>query len=294
VKTTRSPEQVKAFVKKLRVYAVENPDGHERGILKQFPDLFIISAGFINYGYPVTPKVKEYSAYRGMYMTGDESLNSNKWIEENIKGHGNPLATVYPEDGGGVKGLKEGDTPSYLGLIPNGLNISERPDWGGFGGRFRLLTNALYTDIVDFQNGEWNERFTVSRWRPYFQNDFAARMQWCVSDYTSANHAPVAVLNKQAGLKQIEINAKPGEKIIFSAKGSADPDKNDLRYSWWNYWEAGTYPGKVDLTDKNSETSSFTVPSDAVSGAVFHVILEITDNGKPALTAFRRAVIRVK
>lgn len=294
VKSTRSEAAVNAFVQKLRVHAIENQDGHQREILKQFPTLFFISSGFINYGYPVTPKVRDYSAYRGMYMTGDESLISSQWVNNHINARENPLAALYPTDGGGTKGVKEGDTPSFLGLVPNGLNIPERPDWGGFGGRFRRLNRSLYTDVVDFQSGQWNERFSVSRWRPYFQNDFSARLTWCVRDYAGANHPPTAILNQYAGLNTVVVSAKAGEKVVLSAVGSADPDGNALFYRWWNYWEAGSYPGKVVVMNEGKVTASFYVPDDAPVGSVFHLILEVTDKGIPALTSFRRAVIITK
>ena len=32
----------------------------------------------------------------------------------------------------------EGDTPTFLSLIPNGMNSPEHPDWGGWGGRYEL------------------------------------------------------------------------------------------------------------------------------------------------------------
>lgn len=294
VKSTRNPAEVAAFVKKLRVYAIENQDGHERWILKEFPALFMISSGYVNLGFPLTSRIREYSAYRGMYMTGDETLVGSGWVQAHIKGQENPLAMVYPLDGGGVKGLKEGDTPSFLGWLPNGLNFPERPDWGGFGGRFRRLRNDLFTDIVDFQNGTWNERLSVSRWRLFFQNDFASRLDWCIRSYAEANHHPVAMLNKQADTGALKISAKAGGEVRLSASGSSDPDGQPLKYNWWNYWEAGSYPGKVDPLGQNKITCTFPVPADAPSGTVFHVILEVTDGGTPALTSFRRAVIKVK
>lgn len=294
VKSTRSPAEAEAFVRKLRVYVIENQDGHERWILKQFPALFMISSGYVNLGFPLSPRIREYSAYRGMYMTGDETLVGSGWVQAHIKGRENPLAAGYPLDGGGVKGLKEGDTPSFLGWLPNGLNIPERPDWGGFGGRFRRLRNDLFTDIVDFQDGVWNERLSVSRWRPFFQNDFAARLDWCVRPYAEANHHPLTLLNGQPGVAALEISAKAGEQIALSASGSSDPDGHPLQYHWWNYWEAGSYPGRVDLADRDKISCSFPVPANAPAGIVFHVILEVTDSGTPALTSFRRAVIIVK
>ena len=37
----------------------------------------------------------------------------------------------------------EGDTPSWLALIPNGLSAPEHPEWGGWGGRYELYTPDL-------------------------------------------------------------------------------------------------------------------------------------------------------
>jgi Protein of unknown function (DUF1593) len=34
----------------------------------------------------------------------------------------------------------EGDTPSFLYLIDNGLSMLEHPDWGSWGGRYELYT----------------------------------------------------------------------------------------------------------------------------------------------------------
>jgi hypothetical protein len=44
------------------------------------------------------------------------------------------------------------------------------------------------------------------------QNDFAARMAWCNTDYKAANHPPVAKLNMPEQLK-----VKSGETLISTA-----------------------------------------------------------------------------
>ncbi|WP_373513154.1 nucleoside hydrolase-like domain-containing protein [Persicitalea sp.] len=293
VKETRSKAEATNFVNKLRIHAIGNQDGHERWIVQNFPELFFMSNGFVNFGYPHVPKVREYSAYRGMYMTGDETLGSAEWIQNHVVQDHGALGAQYPADAAGKRGMKEGDSPSFLALIPNGFNVAERPDWGSFGGRFRRLNRNLYTDAVDFQDGVWNERLSVSRWRKYFQNDFAARMDWCVKGFAEANHAPKIVLNQREGTEVIEISAKAGDLITLSAEGSSDPDGDTLKYSWWNYWEAGNYPGRLPLINPESRDAEFVVPADA-SGIVLHLILEVTDTGVPALTAFRRIVIQVE
>ena len=56
---------------------------------------------------------------------------TNEWLDANIRSKG-PLGKIYPR----FMFIMEGDTPSFLGLIDNGLNAYRRPDWGGWGGRY--------------------------------------------------------------------------------------------------------------------------------------------------------------
>jgi hypothetical protein len=58
------------------------------------------------------------------------------------------------------------------------------------------------------------------------------------------------------------------------------------------YPEAGTYAGDVPLSEATAETAALTLPADA-AGKTVHVVLEVTDGGEPALTRYRRVVIRV-
>ncbi|GHB85558.1 DUF1593 domain-containing protein [Persicitalea jodogahamensis] len=292
VRETRSKAETESFVSKLRIHTIGNQDGHQRWIWKHFPGLFFVSDGFVNFGYPHIPKVREYAAYRGMYMTGDESLTTNEWVLSHVVRNHGALGAQYPADASGKQGMKEGDSPSFLALLPNGLNVPERPDWGGFGGRFRVLRKNLYTDAADFREGVRNERLSVSRWRMHFQNDFAARMDWCVKDYASANHPPQVIVNQKEGKGVLEIKSRAGDRLRLSA-ASSDPDGDILKYQWWNYWEAGNYPGRLSLKNADRAEAELSIPADA-SGSILHVILEVTDAGNPALTSFRRVVVEVE
>jgi len=81
----------------------------------------------------------------------------------------------------------------------------------------------------------------------------------------------------------------------LNAKGSSDPDGNVLNYKWIYYPEAGTYDGHHDISavpinNSNALKASFKVPADATSGNTIHVILIVTDDGKPELTRYRRII----
>jgi len=107
-----------------------------------------------------------------------------------------------------------------------------------------------------------------------------------------ANHPPRAVLNGDKGLGVTEVKVRPGEAVKLTAAGSSDPDGDRLSFRWFVYPEAGTYGRDVPLSDPTAGTTALTVPADA-SGKTVHVVLEVTDGGEPALTRYRRAVIRV-
>jgi hypothetical protein len=74
----------------------------------------------------------------------------------------------------------------------------------------------------------------------------------------------------------------------------SDPDHNAVKVSWWQYNDAGTYPGDIALSDPAALTTTFRVPDDAQPGQTIHVILEANDNGTPALTRYQRVIVRIQ
>jgi hypothetical protein len=126
------------------------------------------------------------------------------------------------------------------------------------------------------------------RWSEVLQNDFAARADWSVKSYEEANHPPVVKLGHAMDLK-----ARPGANVDLSAQGSSDPDGDELTYRWWQYREAGTYEGAVEIEDADKPDASFMVPVDAGQGKTIHIIAEVRDNGLPQLTRYQRVVIEI-
>jgi hypothetical protein len=190
--------------------------------------------------------------------------------------------------------MKEGDTPSWFYFLPHGLNDPAHPEWGGWGGRFTRTEEGVYRDAHDTVGDTTDARATVWRWRPAFQADFQARLDWCLAqEYAKANHNPAAVLNGDRSRKVVELSAKPGEGMRLSAEGSKDPDGNGLRARWSIYREAGTHRGDVRLSDAEGLATTLTAP-DVTEARTVHVILELRDDGKPPLYAYRRAVVTVR
>lgn len=288
IRATRPKEKVTLFCKKMQVHAIGDQDKHRDWILDNFKHINYIANGYAFHGNFGT---REISVFRGMYMTGDVSMQDREWVKNHIHGHG-ALGDCYPLDGHGTNGMKEGDSPSFLGLIANGLNVPTKPEWGGWGGRFRRLSNNLYIDGQDFLDGTLNERHTVSRWRLAFQRDFMARLDWCVESYGDANHNPVVSVNGNMGKNPMEINAEVGEQLAFDASDSIDPDNDSLSFDWFFYNELSQTDCLPVTLESDGEKCIVEIPS-RLSGRSLHLILEVRDNGTPSLSSYRRIVVHV-
>jgi hypothetical protein len=73
----------------------------------------------------------------------------------------------------------------------------------------------------------------------------------------------------------------------------SDPDGNAVKCTWSQDNDAGTYPGKITISDPSSLAIAIEIPAGAKAGQSIHLILEATDNGVPALTSYQRVVITV-
>ncbi|HPN68656.1 MAG TPA: hypothetical protein PLZ32_04030, partial [Saprospiraceae bacterium] len=168
---------------------------------------------------------------------------------------------------------------------------------------FEAETRAIWTNATDHYvplvYNEYGRIFkpdTISftdnkvslwRWRADFQNDFAARMDWCLSDYKEANHAPVPGINVVS-----EFTVRSGEQIFLNAADSYDPDGDNISTWWFHYPEAGTYQKEIIIQSVNYPSVTITAP-DVTKKETVHLILKVTDKGIPALTRYKRIVITV-
>ncbi|WP_369077109.1 hypothetical protein [Paractinoplanes maris] len=67
----------------------------------------------------------------------------------------------------------------------------------------------------------------------------------------------------------------------------SDPDDDKLTTNWWQYREAGTYRGVVDIARPSDRRTSFAVPSNARPCQTIHMILKVTDPGREADDSLR-------
>ncbi|MDZ7639837.1 MAG: DUF1593 domain-containing protein [Bryobacterales bacterium] len=314
VRATRSPAQLQAFVAKLRVYTISDQDDSGPWLRKEFPGLFYIASPGFNAGgayHHATWSGISGDHFHARSDGADFSLVTNEWLDRNIRRKG-PLGKEYPL----WEYLMEGDTPSFLNLIVNGLSNPEHPNWGGWGGRYELYTPRprkwhLYPETRPFWSdaddevlgvdGRWHDdnHATIWRWRQAYQNDFAARMDWTVKPYAEANHPPMPKLGHAA-----ELTVKRGERVNLSAEGTTDPDGDAVSYEWFYYHEAGTFPVSssrsgqpIEIRNFDQPKAWFPVPATGVMApgtGTMHIILAVTDHGTPRLTRYRRVIVNVQ
>jgi hypothetical protein len=271
------------FLARLRVHSINDQDSTGPWIRDQFPQLYAIVQRF---------------AYRGMYRGGDASLVSSAWVKAHVHGHG-PLGDLYPDYRGGdiwssrlgqVHGIKEGDTPSFLSLVPNGLTDVHHPSLGSWGGRF-AVEGKHFADLPDEDidsTADPDPRMSsVYRWRPAFQADFQARLDWCVKPFNKANHSPrVSIAGKP------ERTARPGEMITLDARSTTDPDGDHLTFAWNVY---PLVPGTASqiAIEGRSEPVARVVPSTRSARSLVPILLSVTDQGTPPLTRYARVLLTI-
>lgn len=86
------------------------------------------------------------------------------------------------------------------------------------------------------------------------------------------------------------VEVKAGDVIKMDASDSFDPDADKLKINWWIYKEAGGYKGNMTLSVKNGKVR-FKVPKDIKPNETIHLICEVSDNGTPSLTRYKRIIL---
>lgn len=325
----------------------------KKAIISSFGDQDDVYANYIGPNWPdiefreMSTTIWGYLANRAV-LTRDAQYLSTAWTQANVSevgplgalyrvwGDGKQMAEGDPVDFFGFNGLtgdqitrlgyscwfcnfglelgepgswiSEGDTSMWMNLLDNGLEGDVDASYGGWGGR-----NA---DDINPATGEADENYASTRWFGAAQRDFAARLQWSVTpNYEDANHKPVVEV------AELETTVLPGETVTLTGMAT-DPDGDHLVGRWWQYAEAGTYPGQLELAAVGEEplpeftyredlpgpgdpaidalieaeiekTVEFTVPDDAEAGQTLHLIFEVTDMGSPNLTSYQRVVLTV-
>lgn len=218
-------------------------------------------------------------------------IGASNWseYESKIQSKGN-LGSVYPHYKYGV----EGDTPSFLYVMPNGLNDPQHPEYGGWGGYFQyvLSPDSVTRCYVNMRDDikQVSQKYE-NRFYPAIFNNFAARMEWAQSGHGNRN--PELAINGYRGHAPLVLNVSPGQRVVLDTHGSHDPDGDNLSYKWWIMSEAGASLPDSCMTTTEPGRAVVHMPEDFGTGEI-HVICECTDDGAPSLTTYRRIILKVE
>ena len=265
VKQTRSDDEVRNFVRKFRLFTITDQD--------------------MKYDMRMN---RAYSSHMWLRKDFQDDLqfiwDEGAWHRE------------YPNYKWGV----EGDTPSFLYVMPNGLNDPEDPHqcgWAGYHVR-GLCADSLTTAWTSWQEPLRNISVGYKRrFYPDELNDFCARMQWAAEGRGNLNpRVAVRVLDgspvkNTSSVAPLRITAKAGDTIRLDASKSFDPDGDGLTFLWWQQPEIGTTKLTIDQSDQSIVTVR--IPADT-KGDTVHLICEVHDDGPFRLVAYRRIIIAIK
>jgi hypothetical protein len=297
--------------RKAIIYTVMDQDATLKNyIASQWPQIrvFYNAQQFASFAYPwkrVMPKATQ-PYFEGTYMGPKIIQNHGPLLkmyysygdgqkqpgdDEHI--HGDPTKLKNAQWGSFLPYdfISEGDSPAFLHLVDVGLNNLNNPSFGGWGGRFVAAEGNPYRfedneKAADFnpETGKLDISYSQTRWLIAAQEDFAARADWCVKSVKEANHAPQITVKEGSS-----ITAKAGARIALHVT-TGDPDGNEVKLRVWPYPEAGSGKAEATLGDA---IITVKIPADAKKGDTFHVVVEGTDSGTPALTRYRRVVVKI-
>jgi hypothetical protein len=122
VRRKRGPDGYARFKSRLRLASDDQFDEHTAQIEPPFPL-------WVDTFRPEVNRQRWYHRFSALTATA-----GGFDIERDVRtGHG-PLGALYPTNT--THKQKEGDSGSFVYLIPNGLSAPEQPGWGGWAGRY--------------------------------------------------------------------------------------------------------------------------------------------------------------
>ncbi|KAK1676152.1 hypothetical protein BDP55DRAFT_661890 [Colletotrichum godetiae] len=253
IEMNQSSENAALLRSRLRVYAISDQDNVGSWIQARWPDIFYITSinGFNEF---------EGATWVGINTDDNGFANTTKiknaWADANIRV--GPFGTIYPQILYGM----EGDSPSFLWLISNGLSVPDMPNLGGWGGRYSRVSEVdgfnWYGNAPDSvslpSGGQYrSSQATIWRWRDAMQDDFAARMQWTLNNSVSAvAHPPLLSINGSTGTEVVRFDLGLNGSIILDAISTCDADHSgdtsQLDFEWFGYPPPQGYGVQPSLT----------------------------------------------
>ena len=197
--------------------------------------------------------------------------------------------------------MAEGDSMTFIPLLPVGLR-GVGPDGTEEPG-FETILGRLWRDggeppakrydwTVDQVPAEGAGMMPAAGANPAeraFQEEYAARAQWCAHDWDECNHAPV--ISDVAP----DVAAAPGQVVELFATAT-DPDGDALRVCWHYDHLASSYAGTADnlrAFEPAHLRTRAVVPVDARRGDRLVWTLEVQDVADRPLTRYAQVAVTV-
>lgn len=194
--------------------------------------------------------------------------------------------------------LGEGDNPTFMNVLGNGLFAWEKDSPGGWGGRPFNPNPRNYVD--PFSNDTSKVKDLVisaatmnNRNQPdadlevfpdFFaaaQKDFAARMNWTVNNnFKLANHAPVITLNTPR-----VIMVRAGQEVRLSATVK-EPDGDGYTSKWWQFKTIKSM-SQLEISETTGLTTTVKISPLVQSGQTYFLVLEVSDSKAEFLTSYQ-------
>ncbi len=312
-KDTDQWEEIYGLVcRKIRILGVFDGVGQDNSYKDHaealYPDIKILSTDFMYGGFmaPVSEQADCIETFQ------------SEWLKKNIKfGHGD-LMSKYGLFGDGThyEGeadifqygkelslnwgfdaipnitfnpydfLGEGDSGTYVLLFDVGLRGLENGNYGTLLGRVHENGRKTKKGYNFFTGKEGNP----NRFVRAYQEEWAARADWCIKPFEECNHPPVVSVVKR------DITAAAGEVILLEGSGS-DPDGDYLRPYWYVYHQGSEYSGvagDLRVWEPTRFCTHFTIPEDAKRGDYFNLILEVQDDAENPITRYAQVIVTVK
>ncbi|MBR0474754.1 MAG: DUF1593 domain-containing protein [Erysipelotrichaceae bacterium] len=293
------------IIRRVRLLGVFNFMGQDNSYLDNrinelYPDLVIMATQHVYGVYSFDKVVPDDCAY----------MFEADWMKKNIHDGNGPLMEMYHLYGDGqyVPGeaelyqfginstldfgkpgippvkyepftfLAEGDSNTYIPLISfgtDGLTDEESPTLLGY---FRKEK-----DLEKVDRNTKNACFIKA-----YQEDFAVRAKWCVSEFEDAVHPLKVTLNKNVTY------AVPAEVISLKSM-IKDYDGKGYTVKWQLMPQYSRYHGngRVYISHKNSVDTSVIIPADCKPGDMFFILLEARNKADIPTTRYAQVKIIV-
>lgn len=184
--------------------------------------------------------------------------------------------------------MAEGDSMTYIPLLPFGLRGIDDPDFDTLLGRMFHDGRPNAGAPTDFAAISTPADDNPNPYLRAYQEDFAARAQWCTHDPAACSH-PAHVVEAAA-----DRSAIAGERVALAAT-IVDPDDKGFDAHWDVAVDPSSYAGAQDLSlwQECTPDTTFVVPADARPGDRFVLTLTVQTRAERPCSRYAQVAITV-